>query len=131
MLPIALRRNGRTRHPPRVAGDFAWASRRPRQRDDDLHVCCCAAPHLPTAGKCGPPTKAIQDIKGNISKWLGSRFAWQEGYSAFSVSQSQRQRVMDYIDGQAEHHKKWSFEQEFLALLKKSGIPYDGRFVFG
>jgi len=75
--------------------------------------------------------KAIQDIKGNTSKWLGSRFAWQEGYSAFSVSQSQRQRVIDYIDGQAEHHKKWSFEQEFLSLLKKSGISYDERFVLG
>ncbi len=75
--------------------------------------------------------KAIQDIKGNTSKWLGARLAWQEGYSAFSVSQSQRQRVIDYIDGQAEHHKKWSFEQEFLSLLKRSGIPYDERFVFG
>ncbi len=75
--------------------------------------------------------KAIQDIKGNTSKWLGARLAWQEGYSAFSVSQSQRQRVIDYIDGQAEHHKKWSFEQEFLSLLKRSGIPYDEHFVFG
>ncbi len=82
-----------------------------------------------------PPTitlaKAIQDIKGNTSKWMGLRFAWQKGYSAFSVSQPQRQRVIDYIDGQAEHHKKWSFEQEFLSLLKKSGIPYDERFVLG
>jgi putative transposase len=85
-----------------------------------------------------PPTlalaKAIQEIKGNTSKWLnqmGARFAWQEGYGAFSVSQSQRQRVIDYIDCQEEHHKKWGFEQEFLLLLKKSGIPYDERFVFG
>jgi hypothetical protein len=77
--------------------------------------------------------KAIQEIKGNTSKWLnglGARFAWQEGYSAFSVSQSQRQKVIDYIDGQAEHHKKWSFEQEFLSLLKKSGIAYDERICF-
>ena len=82
-----------------------------------------------------PPTmtlaEVVQDIKGNTSKWLGPRFAWQEGYSAFSVSQSPRQRVIDYIDGQAEHHKKWSFEQEYLALLKKSGIAYDERFVLG
>jgi len=89
-----------------------------------LHVLISLPPTLALA-------KAIQDIKGNTSKWLGARFAWQEGYSAFSVSQSQRQRVIDYIDGQAEHHKKWSFEQEFLSLLKKSGIPYDERFVFG
>jgi REP element-mobilizing transposase RayT len=85
-----------------------------------------------------PPTlqlaKAVQEIKGNSSKWineLGSRFAWQEGYSAFSVSQSQRKIVISYIDGQEQHHKKWSFEQEFLTLLKKSEIAYDERYVFG
>jgi hypothetical protein len=43
------------------------------------------------------------------------------------VSQSQRKTVVDYIDRQAEHHAKWSFEQEFVTLLKKSGIPYDPR----
>jgi putative transposase len=85
-----------------------------------------------------PPTlqlaKAIQEIKGNTSKWiseLSSRFAWQEGYSAFSVSQSQRKIVVNYIDGQEQHHRKWSFEQEFLSLLKKSEIAYDERYVFG
>ena len=84
-----------------------------------------------------PPTitlaKAVQEFKGNTSRWLNemSRFAWQEGYSAFSVSQSQRKTATDYIDRQAEHHAKWSFEQEFLTMLKKSGIPYDPRFVFG
>jgi REP element-mobilizing transposase RayT len=84
-----------------------------------------------------PPTitlaKAVQELKGNTSRWLNesSRFAWQEGYGAFSVSQSQRKMVVDYIDRQAEHHAKWSFEQEFLTLLKKSGISYDSKFVFG
>ena len=47
------------------------------------------------------------------------------------MSQSQRKTVVDYIDHQVEHHAKWSFEQEFVTLLKKSGIPYDPRFVFG
>jgi len=84
-----------------------------------------------------PPTltlaKAMQEVKGNTSRWLNerSRFAWQQGYGAFSVSQSQRKKVVDYIDRQAEHHAKWSFEQEFLTLLKRSGIPSDPRFVFG
>ena len=84
-----------------------------------------------------PPTrtlaKAVQELKGNTSRWLNerSRFAWQEGYSAVSVSQSQRKTVIDYIDRQTEHHAKWSFEQEFLMMLKKSGIPYDPKFVFG
>lgn len=85
-----------------------------------------------------PPTmtlaKAVQELKRNTSRWLNritSGFAWQEGYSAFSVSQSQRKAVVDYVDRQAEHHARWSFEQEFLTLLKKSGIAYDRRFVFG
>jgi putative transposase len=81
-----------------------------------------------------PLAKLIQEIKGGSSRWLhehGHRFAWQEGYGAFSISQSQRETVIHYIDGQAEHHKKWSFEQEFMTLLKKSGVEYDPRFVFG
>jgi hypothetical protein len=56
---------------------------------------------------------------------------WQEGYGAFSVNPAQRETVVRYIDTQAEHHRKWSFEQEFLTLLKKSGAEYDPRFVFG
>jgi|SRR5215472_5856159 len=78
--------------------------------------------------------KVMKELKGSSSRWLhehGQRFAWQEGYGAFSVSQTQKQTVMDYIDGQAEHHRKWTFEQEFMTLLKKSGIEYDPRFVFG
>ena len=58
-------------------------------------------------------------------------FAWQEGYGAFSVSQSQRHKVIQYIDKQEEHHKKWSFEEEFVALLRKYGVPYDDRYVLG
>lgn len=77
---------------------------------------------------------AVRDLKAHSSRWIGEhgrRFAWQEGYAAFSVSQSLRQRVVDYIDGQEEHHRKWTFEQELLTLLRKSGIEYDPRFVFG
>ena len=81
-----------------------------------------------------PLAKAVQELKGNSSRWLhehGHQFAWQEGYGAFSVSQSQRQTVIDYIANQAEHHKKWSFEQEFMTLLRKANVKYDPRFVFG
>ena len=81
-----------------------------------------------------PLAKIIQELKGSSSRWLhehGHRFAWQEGYGAFSVSQSKCEIAIHYIDGQADHHKKWSFEQEFMTLLKKSGIEYDVRFIFG
>jgi putative transposase len=77
---------------------------------------------------------ALRDLKAHSSRWMGEhghRFAWQEGYGAFSVSQSQRQTVIDYIDRQEEHHRKWTFEQEFVTLLRKAGIEYDPKFVFG
>jgi REP element-mobilizing transposase RayT len=92
-----------------------------------IHLLLAVPPVLPLA-------KAVQELKGNSSRWLhehGHQFAWQEGYGAFSVSQSQRQTVIDYIGNQAEHHKKWSFEQEFMTLLRKANVEYDPRFVFG
>ena len=81
-----------------------------------------------------PLARIMKELKGSSSHWLrekGHRFVWQEGYGAFSVSQAQRQTVIDYIANQAEHHAKWSFEQEFMTLLTKSGVEYDARFVFG
>lgn len=79
-------------------------------------------------------SKAMQELKANSSRWLretSKEFQWQEGYGAFSVSQSQRQAVRAYISNQAQHHRKSSFEDEFLALLRKSGVEYDSRYVFG
>ena len=76
----------------------------------------------------------MQTLKGSTSHWMNEvfgLFAWQEGYGAFSVSQSQRTRVIQYIDGQEEHHKKWSFEEEFVSLLRKYGVSYDPRYVLG
>jgi putative transposase len=92
-----------------------------------IHLLIAAPPTIPLA-------KAVQELKGNSSRRLrerGVRFAWQEGYGAFSVSQSQKRIVADYISRQAEHHRKWSFEQEFMTLLRKSGVAYDTRYVFG
>ncbi len=77
---------------------------------------------------------ALQHLKGSSAHWMNSEktpFAWQQGYGAFAVGESQRKIVLAYIANQAEHHKKWSFEQEFVGLLKKYGIAYDNRYVFG
>jgi putative transposase len=78
--------------------------------------------------------KAMQTFKANSSRWIGEHgtdFAWQHGYAAFSVSASNRDAVLEYIEHQADHHRKRSFEDEFVALLKKSGVSYDPKFVFG
>ena|SRR5229473_4037675 len=85
-----------------------------------------------------PPTltlsKAIGLIKANSSKWMnehGRGFAWQEGYGAFAVSASKLDAVAKYIRNQEKHHQKISFEDEFLALLKKHGVAFDLKYVFG
>jgi len=75
-------------------------------------------------------------IKGGSSKWTHEKrpkykkFAWQEGYGAFSVSVSQMKRTISYIHAQKEHHRKKTFQEEFLELLDKHGIEYDPRYVF-
>ena len=79
-------------------------------------------------------SKAMQTLKANSSRWMGEHgvdFWWQQGYGTFSVSASNADRVRDYIRRQAEHHRKRSFEQEFVALLRGSGVNYDPKFVFG
>jgi len=77
--------------------------------------------------------KAVQLIKGGSSKWVHDTFAkyqkfgWQEGYGAFSVSSSQVGRIIAYINNQKEHHRRRTFEEEFLELLDKHGVEYDRR----
>src|SRR5271167_2632281 len=67
-----------------------------------------------------PLAKAVQELKGNSSRWLnqnGSGFAWQQGYAAFSVSPSNKRAAIAYIEGQPRHHEKRSFEQELVEIL--------------
>jgi putative transposase len=69
--------------------------------------------------------KALQTIKAYSSRWMaehGVAFKWQEGYGAFSVSPSQLGTVVNYIRNQAKHHARRSFEEEFVFLLKSSGV---------
>jgi putative transposase len=81
-----------------------------------------------------PLATAINLFKTNSSRFLHERglaFQWQSGYGAFSVSTSQLDQVTTYIRNQCEHHKKMTFEEEFLALLKKAGVSYNPAHVFG
>jgi len=77
--------------------------------------------------------KAINAIKVNSSGWMSGfsrSFAWQDGYGAFSVSKSSVPKVVRYIQDQERHHKKMTFEHEFIAMLEKHGIAYDPKYVF-
>lgn len=82
-----------------------------------------------------PPTLSLSDaileIKTSSSRWMGKKFAWQRGFAAFSVSASNKNAVVRYIQTQDTHHKKRTFDEEFIALLKKHGVQYDSKYVFG
>jgi putative transposase len=85
-----------------------------------------------------PPTialsKAVLAIKSNSSRWIKDHvktFEWQQGYSAFSVSASNLEPVIKYIQNQDSYHKKLTFEHEYLALLKRHGVEFDPKYVLG
>lgn len=77
----------------------------------------------------------MQDVKGSSSKWINEKkfvkgkFSWQEGYGAFSYSHSQIDQVVRYINNQEKHHKKQTFKEEYLLLLKKFNIQFDEKYV--
>ena len=83
-----------------------------------------------------PISKAMQLIKGGSSKWVHETFpdqrsfGWQEEYGAFSTSVSQLDKITGYIHGQPEHHRKQTFQEEFLSLLKKHDVQYDERYLW-
>lgn len=78
----------------------------------------------------------VRDIKNNSSKfitdkkWVIGKFQWQEGYGAFSYSHSQIENVYKYILNQEQHHKKRTFREEYLELLKKFEIEYNEKYLF-
>lgn len=86
------------------------------------------------------PDEALSDLIGKIKtgstnhinekRWLGCRFSWQEGFGAFSVSHSHLPTVIAYIRNQESHHRRKSFQEEYLAFLKRNRIAYDKRYVF-
>jgi len=82
------------------------------------------------------PTHCVADVMRSIKKgsseWIRSvipKFHWQDGYSAFTVSRSQIDRVRKYIAGQAEHHRTKAFADEYRELLLANGIDFDERFL--
>ena len=87
-----------------------------------------------------PPTIAVsdmvRDVKANSAKRanelrvLHDRFEWQKGYGAFTVSSSQVDTVSRYIQNQEEHHRANSFEEEYVALLRRHGISFERQYLF-
>ncbi len=79
---------------------------------------------------------SIRDIKANASRWVNeriecpSRFEWQKGYSAFTVSYSQVDSVRHYIRDQREHHRERTFEEEYVAFLERHQIGFERKYLF-
>jgi putative transposase len=76
----------------------------------------------------------LRDLKAVSSGWIhdeigAPRFGWQEGYGAFTVSPSQRETVRRYIEQQPEHHRTRTFREEYLELLRRSGVEFDERYL--
>lgn len=78
----------------------------------------------------------VGQLKANTSKHINDtcglirKFGWQDGFGAFTVSLSSKDAVHAYIEKQMEHHRKQTFEDEYLAMLKKHEVEYDPRYVF-
>lgn len=78
----------------------------------------------------------VRNLKANSSRWIHETFpalrgfAWQEGYSIFTVSQSQVGKVRSYIQKQEEHHRIKTFRNELLEFLRSHNVEFDEKYVF-
>lgn len=86
------------------------------------------------------PDSALSDLVGDIKSgstnfinrhsWVKGRFNWQEGFGAFSYSRSQLDTVIRYVQNQQQHHRRYSFHDEYVKLLDKFDVPYDEPYIF-
>jgi putative transposase len=97
--------------------------------DDHLHIACSLSRTMAIS-------MLIEEIKTASSKWIKTKddkytgFAWQNGYGAFSVGQSQLPDLKHYIANQREHHRRLSFQEEYRQILAKYEVEYDERYVW-
>ena len=96
--------------------------------EDHLHVVAGVHPQVAVSD-------FVRDVKANSTRWARQTFenlkdfAWQDEYSAFTVSQSQLSAVVEYVRKQVEHHKTLTFDEELRALLRKHEIDFDDRYL--
>lgn len=91
-----------------------------------IHVLCRLSQNIALS-------QFVQKIKSSSSKWVKPKsqsFYWQEGYGAFSVSQSQVETLINYIKNQHIHHQQKTFEEEYLDLLKKYNVDYKSEYLW-
>jgi len=97
--------------------------------ENHIHVLILAKPKV-------APSQIVQWLKGESSRWMHETFdglhlfEWQDGYGVFSVSKQNVPRVVEYIKNQRTHPAEQTFEEEYISMLKMSGIDYDERYLF-
>ena len=93
---------------------------------DHVHMLILLPPNV-------SPSDAMRFIKANSSRWVkerfGTKFAWQKGFGAFSVSRSNVDAVVKYIKNQEQHHGRSDFKTELVSLLEKNGVEYDAQYL--
>ena len=98
--------------------------------EDHIHALVTAPPTI-------APCQIAQFLKGDSSKWIHEEFSalrnfgWQDGYAAFTVSKSNIPQLIKYIQNQRAHHRKKTFQEEYLDFLHANGIDYDERYLWG
>ena len=115
---------------PRASLDTTWAYIAAIARNHEMRVFAVGGmqDHVHALIEIPPemaPADAVRILKCNSSRWLRESvrlFSWQTGYAGFSVSPSQTGRVVRYVARQAEHHARYSFDEELRAILKAAGI---------
>ncbi len=96
---------------------------------DHIHILCILSRKIALM-------KLLEEVKSHSSKWIKTKgdqyknFYWQRGYGSFSVNPAEIDVVIRYIENQAEHHKKKSFQEEYIAFLKKYNAEYDERYLW-
>ena len=97
--------------------------------EDHIHILCIMSKNVSLAD-------LLEDIKRNSSRWIKTKdnqyknFAWQGGYSGYSVSQSKVEVVERYIQNQKEHHKHQAFKEEYIQFLKENGVEYNEEYLW-
>jgi putative transposase len=97
--------------------------------DDHVHIACSLSRTISIS-------KLVQEVKQDSSKWIKTKherfadFAWQNGYGAFSIGQSQLGDLRGYIANQRDHHRRISFQDEFRQICKKYDVELDERYVW-
>lgn len=93
-----------------------------------IHILISAKPHISLSD-------LVKDLKSSSSRWINEngfvkgKFLWQEGFGAFSYSQSSLTNVIAYIENQEIHHSKKTFKQEYIETLKAFQIDYDEKYI--